>query len=97
MRDANATDDLENLEAKLMDVHRAYGEYRRFPEKRRFRRAPVFGAVPDDENGVHEITTVGWQRLVRDAGILDNAVTATDMDASLHGGGRRARGREDGE
>ena len=81
MRDANATDDLENLEAKLMDVHRAYGEYRRFPEKRRFRRAPVFGAVPDDENGVHEITTVGWQRLVRDAGILDNAVTATDMDA----------------
>ena len=29
----------------------------------------------------HEITTVGWQRLVRDAGILDNAVTATDMDA----------------
>ena len=38
MRDANATDDLENLEAKLMDVHRAYGEYRRFPEKRRFRR-----------------------------------------------------------
>ena len=31
MRDANATDDLENLEAKLMDVHRAYGEYRRFP------------------------------------------------------------------
>ena len=32
MRDANATDDLENLEAKLMDVHRAYGEYRRFPK-----------------------------------------------------------------
>ena len=81
MRDANATDDLEDLEAKLVDVHRAYGEYRLFAEKRRFRRAPVFGAVPEDENGVHEITTVGWQRLVRDAGFLDNAVAATDMDA----------------
>ena len=80
MRRGTLDIDIEELEASLRVIFRAYAKYRVFKERVRFRRAPVFGTVPEEENGVYEIDTLGWQRLVRDAGLLDNSLTANDLD-----------------
>jgi hypothetical protein len=52
------------------------------PLTRRFRRAPLGkgSVVPEAENGIYELTTLGFQRLVRDCRLLDNSISVTDVD-----------------
>ena len=80
-REANADMSIFELEKKLLKTFKAYGEFRLFKEKMRFRRAPVGGvSVPESENGVWEMSTLGFQRMIRDCGLLDNSLSVQDMD-----------------
>ena len=72
--------DPEDIKAKLLPVFHNYGEYRVFRDKPAFRKAPEKGTVPPEENGSWEMSTLGWQRLIRDCQLLDNSISVTDMD-----------------
>ena len=70
----------EDVKAKLLPVFHNYGEYRVFRDKPAFRKAPEKGTVPPEENGSWEMSTLGWQRLIRDCQLLDNSISVTDVD-----------------
>ena len=70
----------EDIKAKLLPVFHNYGEYRVFRDKPAFRKAPEKGTVPPEENGSWEMSTLGWQRLIRDCQLLDNSISVTDVD-----------------
>lgn len=82
MRKATKGEGMESLTEKLAVIFKAYAEFRVFREKRRFRRAPLGegAVVPEEENGVYELTTLGFQRLIRDCRLLDNSISVTDVD-----------------
>ena len=37
-------------------------------------------SVPEADSGVYELQTLGFQRLMRDARLLDNSISVTDVD-----------------
>ena len=82
---AEAMTSASQMDAALRSVFRAYGRYRRFDAAGANKRTsdgndektsdPV-----QDAHGVFELDCLGWQKLVRDCAMLDNAATAVDLD-----------------
>ena len=82
---AEATTSASRMDAALRSVFRAYGRYRRFDAASGNKQTsdgndektsdPV-----QDADGVFEMDCLGWQKLVRDCAMLDNAATAVDLD-----------------
>ena len=82
---AEAMTSASRMDAALRSVFRAYGRYRRFDAAGANKRTsdgndektsdPV-----QDAHGVFELDCLGWQKLVRDCAMLDNAATAVDLD-----------------
>jgi hypothetical protein len=82
---AEAMTSASRLDAALRSVFRAYGRYRRFDAASGNKQTsdgndektsnPV-----QDADGVFELDCLGWQKLVRDCAMLDNAATAVDVD-----------------
>ena len=82
---AEAMTSASRMDAALRSVFRAYGRYRRFDAAGANKRTsdgndektsdPV-----QDADGVFELDCLGWQKLVRDCAMLDNAATAVDLD-----------------
>ena len=79
---AEAMTSASRMDAALRSVFRAYGRYRR-------RGSGLTCVRQDDEktsdpvqdaDGVFELDCLGWQKLVRDCAMLDNAATAVDLD-----------------